>query len=251
MSPSSASPSPARCSGSCAGTSTRHRSSWARAARCSSATRWQCSRSSAPPRWRWRCWCWACRSSTRSGSSSGALAAHRSPFTPDRGHIHHRLLDLGLSHTQTVLLIYALCIGLAVLAFVLSGAAQLYAFAVFVVVAGLMFYALSRRAGRLPPTQDERAPRGASRQPEARHQSGDDDRRPHGTRRTARPERGSAGRDSRSVGPAPSRTRGAVGDARASRRGRPSQLLRGRGPRAPGRRQRGICYTTGALTGRP
>jgi UDP-GlcNAc:undecaprenyl-phosphate GlcNAc-1-phosphate transferase len=84
------------------------------------------------------------------------LAAHRSPFTPDRGHIHHRLLDLGLSHTQTVLLIYALCIGLAVLAFVLSGAAQLYAFAAFVVVAGLMFYALSRRSGPLPATQDER-----------------------------------------------------------------------------------------------
>ena len=27
----------------------------------------------------------------------------RSPFSPDRTHIHHRLLDLGLSHRQTVL----------------------------------------------------------------------------------------------------------------------------------------------------
>ena len=34
------------------------------------------------------------------------IADRRSPFTPDRGHVHHRLLDLGLSHTQTVLLIY-------------------------------------------------------------------------------------------------------------------------------------------------
>jgi UDP-GlcNAc:undecaprenyl-phosphate GlcNAc-1-phosphate transferase len=84
------------------------------------------------------------------------LLAHRSPFTPDRGHIHHRLLDLGLSHTQTVLLIYVLCAGLAVLAFVLSGAAQLYAFAVFVVVAGLAFYGLSRRGGVLPPSPRER-----------------------------------------------------------------------------------------------
>jgi hypothetical protein len=84
------------------------------------------------------------------------LAAKRSPFTPDRGHIHHRLLDLGLSHTQTVVLIYAICLGLAVLAFVLSGAAQLYAFLAFVVGAGLVFYALSRRSGLLPPTPGER-----------------------------------------------------------------------------------------------
>ena len=41
------------------------------------------------------------------------LVQRRSPFSPDRGHLHHRLLDLGLSHRQTVLLIYAICIGLA------------------------------------------------------------------------------------------------------------------------------------------
>lgn len=29
-----------------------------------------------------------------------------SPFTADRNHIHHRLIDLGLSHRQTVLIIY-------------------------------------------------------------------------------------------------------------------------------------------------
>ena len=29
-----------------------------------------------------------------------------SPFTADRNHIHHRLIDLGLSHKQTVLVIY-------------------------------------------------------------------------------------------------------------------------------------------------
>ena len=72
------------------------------------------------------------------------MARKRSPFVPDRGHIHHRLLDVGLSQTQTVLLIYALCLGLAVLSFVLSGGAQLVAFALFVVAAGLGLYALSR-----------------------------------------------------------------------------------------------------------
>jgi UDP-GlcNAc:undecaprenyl-phosphate GlcNAc-1-phosphate transferase len=103
------------------------------------------------------------------------LVAHRSPFTPDRGHIHHRLLDLGLSHTQTVLLIYGLCLGLAALAFVLSGTAQLYAFAAFVVVAGLVFYALSRRGGRLPPTPKERRHGAHPVTPEARGEPDADD----------------------------------------------------------------------------
>ena len=36
-------------------------------------------------------------------------ATGRSPFRSDRGHIHHRLLDAGLSHRQAVLAIYAVC----------------------------------------------------------------------------------------------------------------------------------------------
>jgi UDP-GlcNAc:undecaprenyl-phosphate/decaprenyl-phosphate GlcNAc-1-phosphate transferase len=72
------------------------------------------------------------------------VATGRSPFTPDRGHIHHRLLDLGLSHGQTVLVIYAICIGLAVLSFVLSGTEQFYAFLGLVVVSGLLLFVLTR-----------------------------------------------------------------------------------------------------------
>jgi UDP-GlcNAc:undecaprenyl-phosphate GlcNAc-1-phosphate transferase len=84
------------------------------------------------------------------------VASRRSPFTPDRGHIHHRLLDLGLSHMQTVLLIYGICAGLALLSFVLSGTAQLYAFGIFVGVSGLILYVLTRRAGGIPPSNAER-----------------------------------------------------------------------------------------------
>jgi len=43
------------------------------------------------------------------------MAARRSPFGADRGHIHHRLLDLGLSHRDTVLVIYGVCVLLAIL----------------------------------------------------------------------------------------------------------------------------------------
>jgi len=67
-------------------------------------------------------------------------AAGRSPFTPDRGHIHHRLLDLGLSHRQTVLLIYGICGALGILSLVLSGANQVYAFlGVFVGTGAILF----------------------------------------------------------------------------------------------------------------
>ena len=65
------------------------------------------------------------------------LATGHSPFTPDRGHIHHRLLDMGLSHGQTVLVIYGICILLAVMSLVLSGTQQVYAFMGLVVAFGL------------------------------------------------------------------------------------------------------------------
>jgi UDP-GlcNAc:undecaprenyl-phosphate GlcNAc-1-phosphate transferase len=72
------------------------------------------------------------------------LVQGRSPFSPDRGHLHHRLLDVGLSHRQTVLLIYAICIGLGLLSLLLSGAGQVYAFLGVFVVIGLALFGLSR-----------------------------------------------------------------------------------------------------------
>lgn len=72
------------------------------------------------------------------------LATGRSPFTPDRGHIHHRLLDLGLSHAQTVLAIYGICVILAVLSIVLSGSGQVYAFLGLAVAFGLVLFVLAR-----------------------------------------------------------------------------------------------------------
>ena len=73
------------------------------------------------------------------------LAAGSSPFKPDRGHIHHRLLDLGLTHRQAVLVIYALCAVLGVLALVLSGTGQLYAFIGILVGFGLLILVIARR----------------------------------------------------------------------------------------------------------
>jgi len=72
------------------------------------------------------------------------VAAGRSPFSPDRGHFHHRLLDIGLTHRQTVLLIYGICIILALLALLLSGSTQLYAFMGAFVASGFVLFILAR-----------------------------------------------------------------------------------------------------------
>ena len=74
------------------------------------------------------------------------LATGTSPFTPDRGHVHHRLMDLGLSQTKAVLVIYAISLALAVLSFVLSGAGQLYGFLGVVVASGFLLLILTRRS---------------------------------------------------------------------------------------------------------
>jgi UDP-GlcNAc:undecaprenyl-phosphate GlcNAc-1-phosphate transferase len=72
------------------------------------------------------------------------LSERRSPFSPDRTHIHHRLLDLGLSHRQTVLVIYGICLILALLAMLLSGVNQLYAFLGVFVAFGLILFLPTR-----------------------------------------------------------------------------------------------------------
>lgn len=74
------------------------------------------------------------------------LATGSSPFTPDRGHVHHRLMDLGLSQTRAVLVIYAISLALAILSFVLSGAGQLYGFLGVVVASGFLLLILTRRS---------------------------------------------------------------------------------------------------------
>ena len=74
-------------------------------------------------------------------------ASGRSPFAADRGHIHHRLLDLGLSQRGTVLVIYAVCLVLAGLSLVLSGTGQMYAFLGLLVVFGMGLYLIERLRG--------------------------------------------------------------------------------------------------------
>jgi UDP-GlcNAc:undecaprenyl-phosphate GlcNAc-1-phosphate transferase len=73
------------------------------------------------------------------------LSSGRSPFSPDRGHIHHRLLDLGLSHRSTVLLIYAVCATLGLMSLFVSSGTGVLAFVVALVAFGLVAFALRRQ----------------------------------------------------------------------------------------------------------
>lgn len=70
------------------------------------------------------------------------------PFAPDRGHFHHRLLDVGLSHAQAVLLIYALTLGFGALAFLTSGRAQVLTFLGAVIIFGVAVVLLAQRASK-------------------------------------------------------------------------------------------------------
>ena len=70
------------------------------------------------------------------------LAQGRSPFSPDRNHIHHRLLAAGLDHYETVVLIYVLQGLLALLGFYFRYHTDGEILMVLVVVLTLMFSAL-------------------------------------------------------------------------------------------------------------
>jgi len=84
----------------------------------------------------------------------GRLWQRRSPFTPDRSHIHHRLLDLGLSHRVTVLVIYAICALLGIVALLVQEVAQAYAFISIFIVSGLALFGPTRGAFARPDELD-------------------------------------------------------------------------------------------------
>lgn len=70
----------------------------------------------------------------------------RSPMSPDRAHLHHRLLDMGLSQQQVVMIFYLLSAAFGVLAFLLpSGLFKLYALIVMVIVLVSLLVFIARR----------------------------------------------------------------------------------------------------------
>jgi UDP-GlcNAc:undecaprenyl-phosphate GlcNAc-1-phosphate transferase len=72
----------------------------------------------------------------------------RSFLSGDKQHVYHRMLVLGLSHTQTVLILYALCIALGLLDLWLLKLQKLLAFLALALVAGSLYVVLEIRANR-------------------------------------------------------------------------------------------------------
>ena len=76
------------------------------------------------------------------------ILAGQPPFAPDRGHFHHRLLDVGLTHQQAVLLIYAITALLGTLAFMTSGRAQIAGFIGLAVLLGIFVMVFAQRSSK-------------------------------------------------------------------------------------------------------
>lgn len=79
------------------------------------------------------------------------VVAGRSPFSADRGHLHHRMVDLGLSVKQSVSVLYCICSLLGILAIMLCerrGAASLIILVVAVVIAFFNFVLLKNKQTR-------------------------------------------------------------------------------------------------------
>ncbi len=71
------------------------------------------------------------------------ISEGRSPFSPDRNHIHHRLLALGLNHYEVVFVIYLLQACLAAAAYLLRYAHDLSVLMVFSLFCGAVITLLS------------------------------------------------------------------------------------------------------------
>lgn len=82
------------------------------------------------------------------------LARGKSPFHPDKGHLHHRLLKAGLSQRHSVLLIYAMTLWGGSLALALAGlpAGGTYLGGASLVLAGVAWGAWQRQ--RALPSED-------------------------------------------------------------------------------------------------
>ncbi len=70
------------------------------------------------------------------------VANGQSPMQADRQHLHHKLVDLGFSQKEAVLILYAVCMAFGVMAIVLTGVGPVAAIGVFVVLAIAMAIAL-------------------------------------------------------------------------------------------------------------
>ena len=69
------------------------------------------------------------------------VARGQSPMTPDRGHIHHRMMDMGLNQKQTVAALYVVSSLLGLSAVVLTTSGELKAMTLLIALAAVAYVA--------------------------------------------------------------------------------------------------------------
>ena len=78
-----------------------------------------------------------------------------SPFSADRNHLHHRVLDCGLGHSATVIIIYIfnlLMIGISIACYKLNASIALVVVVVFALLnAGILQLVYRTKNKKLPP----------------------------------------------------------------------------------------------------
>jgi UDP-GlcNAc:undecaprenyl-phosphate GlcNAc-1-phosphate transferase len=77
------------------------------------------------------------------------LAERRSPFVADKNHVHHKLLGLGLSHREAVMVIYGLQAVIVSLAFLLRWQSDIEVLAIYAFFACAIFSVFVTRIDRL------------------------------------------------------------------------------------------------------
>jgi len=96
----------------------------------------------------------------------GRLRRGKHPFSPDKNHVHHRLMRLGLNQRQAALFLYTVTLFLGVSSIILSWRATPAAFIILAVIGlslaaafvAVTLHLARRRLGQLPNSSDPRPP---------------------------------------------------------------------------------------------
>lgn len=85
------------------------------------------------------------------------LLKGKNPMSPDRGHVHHRLIDMGFSQKQTVLILYIVSaiLGGAAILLASQGAARALLFVVAVVIVAVIVVNIYRAISSFKKKNDE------------------------------------------------------------------------------------------------
>ena len=88
------------------------------------------------------------------------LLKGKNPMSPDRGHFHHRLIDMGLSQKQAVAVLYAISGLLAISAVVVTTSGEIRAIILIVAVlvaAAIVYFAYRGKHPKIEPEADAEA----------------------------------------------------------------------------------------------